>query len=837
MIFRLTGLDSVFVSTAVAAGVLIGTSATEAHRDVLFRGSSKDGDGEFQSANKNMNGPHVPRKLADKKGVVDKKGIDLSLQMESREEKTTINIGRNRQLRNTNTKYFVSPTDDAGKDREDYIAVDTTVDNNIIDIGILHGNAVPFNAKGERNLDQDGTMDRDQYCIETCGLDRKEIPADSFRDAIKFYRTSGELDCGVAEEERDYRCPIEVKCWDTSQITNMDSIFFEYNYANNYGSLRCWDVSSVTTMRKMFKGCYSDLHGNIQDWDVSSVLDMYEMFYHSNFNGNIQEWDVSSVTDMEYMLGYTPFNQPIDTWSTSSVTSMGYMFGNAKLFNQNLDSWDVSSVTTMKYMFYAAHIFNGDIESWSVSSVTTMNGMFWNAYVFNGEIGSWDVSSVINMERLFLHAYEFDQYIGGWDVSSVNNMRAMFKGVSDFRETKFNQFIGNWDVSSVESMEDTFMYSEFNQPLQSWNVSSVNDMGGMFRGAKFFNQPVHSWDVSSVTRMGNMFKKAVSFNQPVDVWDVSSVDGMYSMFDAALSFNQCLSSWAGKTNDGVLVSGMFRFTACPAIGNGTPDEISGPWCQGSTRQCYEATCVDDPEFQFNGDNTKNCEWVALGEASEQRCAKEGVFEACSQTCNPVCFGGCDDDSNFQLNGVKTKTCNWVAKQNTEERCKKPGAMDACRATCNPKCAAVAVDCTDDEDFQLGGLKAKSCEWVAKQKTDQRCKKPGVMDSCRRTCNPSCGCRDSTNEFEFQGSMITCEDLDLSNCDKEVAGSDEFSDAQLVQLNGLFESLLTPIHQRLDAIEDAVVEEDTVIEEVTAQPIFRQTYRDLCPYKCKKCVDS
>jgi hypothetical protein len=214
----------------------------------------------------------------------------------------------------------------------------------------------------------------------------------------------------------------------------------------------------------------------------------------------------------------------------------------------------------------------------------------------------------------------------------------------------------------------------------------------------------------------------------------------------------------------------------------------------------------------------NCEWVARGEASEQRCAKEGVFEACSHTCNPVCFGGCDDDPNFQLNDVKAKTCDWVAKQKTEERCKKPGVMDACRATCNPKCATVAVDCTDDENFRLGDINAKSCEWVAKQKTDERCAKTGVTAACRQTCNPVCGCRDSTEEFAFKDTIITCNDLDVIYCNANRAdyspGSNDFFFKQILE--------------RLDGIEDALG---------TTQSGDLATFRDLCPTKCKKCIDS
>jgi len=336
--------------------------------------------------------------------------------------------------------------------------------------------------------------------------------------------------------------------------------------------------------------------------------------------------------------------------------------------------------------------------------------------------------------------------------------------------------------------------------------------------------------------MATMFWRSVKFNQPVDAWNVSSVTTMEAMFRLANNFNQCISSWGAKvTKNDVPVNVYEMFDQKSEICSiqVIPDSLDGPWCQDESNQCYAATCVDDLEFHLNGDDSKNCEWVALGDGSENRCAIEGVFEACSQSCNPVC-NGCFDDPNFQLNGVEHKTCDWVAKQKTEERCKKPGVLSACRQTCKPACAAVAVDCTNDQDFQLNGIKAKTCEWVAKQKTNERCKKPGVMSACRQTCNPSCGCTDITEEFDFQGGMITCEDLDINYCDAELISS---GDELIEQMQDMLDEVLISMHekfavvnQKLDAIKD--VEDDAEVEISADSVLDRKTYRDLCRNKCK-----
>jgi hypothetical protein len=335
----------------------------------------------------------------------------------------------------------------------------------------------------------------------------------------------------------------------------------------------------------------------------------------------------------------------------------------------------------------------------------------------------------------------------------------------------------------------------------------------MFFAATSFNQFLQSWNVSLVADMTSMFQRADAFNQSLDLWNVTHVRHLNSMFERAYSFNQCLSSWADKTivdeitdhrtGDKVPIGlDMFKQSGCTVTTD--PDPANGPWCQDSSDQCFEVTC-DDPE------------------------------------CSGMV---CADDPGFQLNGVKSKNCEWVAKQHTAERCMKPGVMTACRRTCdpNPLCSAAGVDCTNDQDFRLNGIKAKTCEWVAKQKTNERCKKPGVMNACRQICNPSCGCTDTTEEFEFQGGMITCEDLDINYCDAELVSSgDEFLEQLQNMIDGALEEALAPIHEKLDVVNqrlDAIEDADVVEEEISSDLVLdRKAYRDLCGKKCKKCIDS
>ena len=67
---------------------------------------------------------------------------------------------------------------------------------------------------------------------------------------------------------------------------------------------------------------------NGNKWNTSRVTNMNSMFSKASlFNQDISNWDTSSVTNMKNMFYYASvFNQDIGNWNTSSVTGMNDMF-------------------------------------------------------------------------------------------------------------------------------------------------------------------------------------------------------------------------------------------------------------------------------------------------------------------------------------------------------------------------------------------------------------------------------------------------------------------------------------------------------------------------------
>lgn len=101
--------------------------------------------------------------------------------------------------------------------------------------------------------------------------------------------------------------------WDTSLVTNMNSLFFSYpSVGLDPIDLSNWNVSNVTDMGQMFNNC-SLFNSDLSNWNVSNVTNMEFMFLGClDFTADLSSWNVSKVTNMSQMLSGT--SAPLPSW-------------------------------------------------------------------------------------------------------------------------------------------------------------------------------------------------------------------------------------------------------------------------------------------------------------------------------------------------------------------------------------------------------------------------------------------------------------------------------------------------------------------------------------------
>lgn len=153
---------------------------------------------------------------------------------------------------------------------------------------------------------------------------------------------------------------------DTSNVVDMDSMFYTCWQNLTQLDLSTWDTSKVRNMSSLF-GC--DMHTTmalesitgISDWNTANVEDMSGMFsYCSKLKHlDLSGWDTSSVCDMTEMFRDCSSLSTvggISSWNTSKVGSY-----NAKNHNEN---------GSVSRMFYGCSSLTADCSDWDVSNVS-----------------------------------------------------------------------------------------------------------------------------------------------------------------------------------------------------------------------------------------------------------------------------------------------------------------------------------------------------------------------------------------------------------------------------------------------------------------------------------
>ena len=224
------------------------------------------------------------------------------------------------------------------------------------------------------------------------------------------------------------------KMLDTSQVTNMQSMF---SGCSRLTSIPALDTSKVTSMNSMFKDCVSLT--SVPALDTSRVINMGGILYNCSNLTSIPTLDTSRVTSMNSMFNGCSSLTSIPTLDTSQVINTGYMFRGCSNLT-SIPTLDTSQVTNTGYMFYGCSNLTS-IPALNTSKATNMGGMFQGCTNLTS-IESIDFSSCTNTSNMFPSYPRYDKLTSIHVTGSIS-----FSWTSDGFSS-----IPNLDFNSIKSI-------------------------------------------------------------------------------------------------------------------------------------------------------------------------------------------------------------------------------------------------------------------------------------------------------------------------------------------------------------------------------------------------
>ena len=186
----------------------------------------------------------------------------------------------------------------------------------------------------------------------------------------------------------DEMTSIDLSALDTSEVTDMGSMFFRCNSLTNL-DVSNFDTSKVMNMDYMFTSCSSLTNLDVSNFDTSKVTNMKSMF----------QW-CSSLTSLDV----SNFNAP-------ELTDITDMFnGLTNLVTLNLSNFNAPKITNMDAMFKdLSKLSKLDLTNFNTANVTSMGEMFRNCSSLTSlDLSSFDTTNVTEMHAMFCDCPAWD---------------------------------------------------------------------------------------------------------------------------------------------------------------------------------------------------------------------------------------------------------------------------------------------------------------------------------------------------------------------------------------------------------------------------------------------
>ena len=121
-----------------------------------------------------------------------------------------------------------------------------------------------------------------------------------------------------------------------NKIKPKNMAYWFYNISGNISGLTNIDTSQCASLNGCFYGNKAGISLDLSSWDTSNVTNMASLFSSSKYSSvNVSNWDTSKATTMQYMFAGNPITSlNLSSFDTGNVTSMENMFA----YCENLSS-------------------------------------------------------------------------------------------------------------------------------------------------------------------------------------------------------------------------------------------------------------------------------------------------------------------------------------------------------------------------------------------------------------------------------------------------------------------------------------------------------------------
>jgi surface protein len=189
--------------------------------------------------------------------------------------------------------------------------------------------------------------------------------------------------------------------WDVRRVTDMNHLFDDMTF--DFADAKYYHVNDDLTLGDEITVGDDGPHKHLNRWDTSNVTNMSSLFSNCERLKRIFDeryeinWDTSHVVKMDMMFALSRAylgDAYLSEFNVSNVISAAGMFLYCEKFTADLSSWDVSKLEDAESMFSGCRKFNSDISNWDVGNIKRPDNMFEGCKKFNRDLSKWRFSSL-----------------------------------------------------------------------------------------------------------------------------------------------------------------------------------------------------------------------------------------------------------------------------------------------------------------------------------------------------------------------------------------------------------------------------------------------------------